>query len=1334
MGNLCTPSSTHAPVRYVAIALHHLPTRADSANLDLSNVNSEHVAQSDEQKPQPAEEAFTTDSEQQARVRGPAKRPRKPKEKENGCQKQASLTDLGLTGSARRGQSSEQAPEAPEGGAGMAKPSGTGNAGDYYEEDVDTERRKRRKTVSPTTESLGDPVSQELAGNGNHVENDRLPGTMSWHEQLVAQAMDADRDMVEAWQATRSLMPDVGTETSGNISSSPPAVYPPVPDSCSPPPPQTSSVAAPSPGRSTTGELGVGMNPGSSSSTAEAKRPTTPKKMLRLTKAGKFSSPISKSKNKEPAKYHRSSRRKQPKTLAAVMRYGGDDRAQRTSVGRRIFGILEGSERFEASKPKSEEKPAKLIGPPKPTHPFFLGKKDPNKAEENVKLGTQIKEQESPEIKPSPVKRESAVGPGKLRRNIGAEGRAANLPGVDGVTQKTPKQPGVAEPAWPVQGTNHVRGDIPELDEIYQNHANQDNDSLRELLNRPRKLKDTIRANPSDALLPRFAKSVRVDQLPSYVSPDEFESLPATLRLPQRVLLVDVEIQRMIRKEIKAHLPEPFELGKPLESDSEDELALTRAQCSPQPHPALLKLYSEITGYLSPFDRCTCETQSWVQKYAPQCATDILRIGKEVKVLRDWLQSLRVLSVESGSKEAREISSAAKNSSKKPAKKKQKISDDLDDFLVNNDDDDANELEELSDINEEPVSGIANHKKKRSLARQIGGPIIGGSIKTANAVLISGPHGCGKSAAVYAVAKELGFEVFEINPGSRRSGKDVLDKVGDMTENHLVQRSKPADSAVDTEASDTAESDLDHLAEAVRKDVESGRQGTMNTFFKPLTQRKPKKDSIRSISKATTTDGLKVSDEKPSKPKHQKQSLILLEEVDVLFEEDRQFWSAILNLMTHSKRPIIMTCNNENFVLGQVPEQYFHAMLRFDAPPRELVADYLLLIAAKEGHIISRDAVSSLYQSKEYDLRATITELDLWCQMGVGDRKGGLEWLYQRWPPGSDLNEQGRPLRVVSQGTYQKGMGWIGRDLLYEHDSKRISYSSDEELMHELWETWGIEPEDVCAGQFTRNDVEASQQSNFEVLNRLENLFQYCSAADVYCPIGLPARDKEPIDATIPLVSDKSRADYLEGYSSLLDTPPVSSYGHLSAELTISTTKLSMQIPGPAASQVGNGTRSIFGAHPESCLTNKILAHRGNVSSPSLTRASFGPLEDLAPVSADRTYPLIPSCIDLPLDVVATQIAPFIRGIVRYEREVAQRRIREGGLLCAGGASGCRTTRASRSAREGGRREGMRKERWWEVDLNRVAVLETSGKDWGVENTNRGNGGPMDTIIEGSSP
>ncbi len=283
--------------------------------------------------------------------------------------------------------------------------------------------------------------------------------------------------------------------------------------------------------------------------------------------------------------------------------------------------------------------------------------------------------------------------------------------------------------------------------------------------------------------------------------------------------------------------------------------------------------------------------------------------------------------------------------------------------------------------------------------------------KFANAFMLSGPIGCGKTAAVYAVARELGFEVFEINPGSRRSGKDVLERIGAMTRNHLVQGPNETCSLP---------SEDDSLSVAAASSSKDNRQELVASFFKP--KAKPLKANPGKV----TTKQAPVSMKGPPKipPKQQKQSLILLEEVDTLYEDDKQFWATIMTLITTSRRPIVMTCNDETAV--PLASLSLHAIARFSPPPVDLAVDYLLLLAANEGHLLRHEAVRTLYEGRNLDLRASIMELNFWCQFGIGDPKKGFSWI----EPGLKVDEQGLRRRVISSDTYQPGMGWLCRDHL----------------------------------------------------------------------------------------------------------------------------------------------------------------------------------------------------------------------------------------------------------------------------------------------------------------
>ncbi|KAF2126439.1 P-loop containing nucleoside triphosphate hydrolase protein [Dothidotthia symphoricarpi CBS 119687] len=1005
-------------------------------------------------------------------------------------------------------------------------------------------------------------------------------------------------------------------------------------------------------------------------------RKVTPKKQIKVSKNGKLLSsppkPITK-----PSSPPRKRRGRPPKVkispTVTIIRYGSDA-TSRLVIGQKIEDVLNSKPSSKRRQPKKV--PSKPADPPKVTHPFFLDKSAQTKDDPAAKSAPK---------QPPPTPRKSACTPGKLR----AETRRGQSPepmptfGVSALGSRVAKQSGLNEASWPTRETAHVRNSDGAGSYQYAKH-----ETITHLPIRPRKMKSTVASFPKEeGLIAKLSQELsrdihkKHDPLRSNFEP------PADVRLPGRLLVTGSELQRRVRNQVRTRLP----------------VAGAQDVNMGYAHPAITTLFSEIEHTLTPFDDGICEGQVWTQKYSPKCASHVLGSNNEASVLKDWLQSLTVMAV--GGAQDPSKAGTTLEAKKPPRKKRRKIEDD---FIVGDDFEENEEMVEITNVNEAGVHRSISYRR----------PFW---TRNKNVVLISGPHGCGKSATVYAVAKELGFEVFEMNSGSRRSGKDIQDKVGDMTANHLVNHQRGGASARE-ELVPADDTDNERMSTALQKDLDSGRQGTMMSFFKsgPTTQAKPKiKPKAPEPKKAPTSAIQAMLPIAGPQRKSQKQSLILFEEADILFEEDQHFWSQVIKLASQSKRPIVITCNDER----QIPVQDLPlaAILRLQPPQVDLATDYLLVLAGREGHILERQAISDLLYSKNQDLRASIAELNLWCQMSVGDRKGGLEWMYQRWPPGRDVDEHGRLLRVASEGTYQSGMGWLSHNIFESHNN--TGFDKQDELLQDAWRDWGINPTEWS----NNTSSPLTQNSQLKELERLEALTDSLSAADIYCRVDLPSYTSshdQPTDPTLPPMPTKERQSYTLA-ASPLQTDPKTDFLNLDTSLYTSTYLQTQRAFPPAPA-------------PQPTHTQSILTHRFNqqINRP-LTRPAFACLDVLA-APADPTpsssSSLTLSSFDRAFRVITLDLAPYIRSIVAHEMLRDAERVRLSNLLSEGGrAKRPRTTRASRVAMEGGVREMVRRERWFDGALGVVEVMRTGGMWAGLGWRGEGDGGAASVSVTGTA-
>ncbi|KAJ3416122.1 ATPase AAA domain-containing protein 5 [Chytridiales sp. JEL 0842] len=132
-----------------------------------------------------------------------------------------------------------------------------------------------------------------------------------------------------------------------------------------------------------------------------------------------------------------------------------------------------------------------------------------------------------------------------------------------------------------------------------------------------------------------------------------------------------------------------------------------------------------------------------------------------------------------------------------------------------------------------------------------------------------------------------------------------------------------------------------------------------------------------------------------------KPSLILIEDADILFEEDKGFWAAIGALMEGSKRPIIMTSNDDpfNYRNQALPPQTLNTLLSFTDTLRFLhptileVACHTHLILLSMGIWVDPVDVFKIAVRSQGDTRRCLMEAEFWFNKranslnGSGDSK-----------------------------------------------------------------------------------------------------------------------------------------------------------------------------------------------------------------------------------------------------------------------------------------------------------------------------------------------------------
>ncbi|XP_014342593.1 ATPase family AAA domain-containing protein 5 [Latimeria chalumnae] len=350
----------------------------------------------------------------------------------------------------------------------------------------------------------------------------------------------------------------------------------------------------------------------------------------------------------------------------------------------------------------------------------------------------------------------------------------------------------------------------------------------------------------------------------------------------------------------------------------------------------------------------------WTEKYQPQHFEELIGNSGAVKKIHSWLKKWKLIA-----------DKEEKQKQEKAAKEKEEDSCDSTDFEHERSGDDGEEEEFLC-----------------------------------NTLLLTGPLGVGKTAAVYACAQELGFKVFEVNASCQRNGRQILSQLKEATQSHQVDNAhKPAFfSNYSSSKSPRKQNSPQKVVSSPRKSPLSPRGAgpkrelaptSLTNFFKVMpkaktgeekkSQRKKRDEVVDrffgqqncvevNAQNAPTSVGEESS-------KKSATSLILFEEVDVIFDEDAGFLSAVKTFMATTKRPVILTTSDPTFSL--VFDGCFEE-IQFKMPSLVNVASYLQLLCLVENVRTDVKDIFTLLTTNNCDIRQSVLSLQFWIKSGGG--------------------------------------------------------------------------------------------------------------------------------------------------------------------------------------------------------------------------------------------------------------------------------------------------------------------------------------------------------------
>lgn len=135
------------------------------------------------------------------------------------------------------------------------------------------------------------------------------------------------------------------------------------------------------------------------------------------------------------------------------------------------------------------------------------------------------------------------------------------------------------------------------------------------------------------------------------------------------------------------------------------------------------------------------------------------------------------------------------------------------------------------------------------------------------------------------------------------------------------------------------------------------------------------------ISNLFESTNMRQKPESKDQQSKRKMCVLLIEDINIVFEQDDGFIFSLTQLINTSKRPVILTTTdyNSSYVQKFLNE---HEYISFSPLSSSLLATWLQILCLVEGIFVDKADIGSLLNSNNGDIRKTILQLQFWVQSG----------------------------------------------------------------------------------------------------------------------------------------------------------------------------------------------------------------------------------------------------------------------------------------------------------------------------------------------------------------